>query len=160
MKISKKHLIAVIIFISVFTEIQAQYGNGYGNGYGNSGGYGGRQRSSIPQAESAPEKPEPLTAEQIVDSEMPNITEALGLNPFEEAIVRTTLTKSIQKRIELQILKLTPEKTREAIEKIGKEQDEELKSALPEDKYEAFVELQKNRFKEKKKKNKKKKKKD
>jgi hypothetical protein len=152
MKIYSKFLIAILIVFGTFTEVQAQYG--YGSGYGNSG-YG-RQRNTIPQATSQPEEPEPLTAEQIVDLEMPNITEAVGLNPFEEAIVRTSLIKTVQKRIELQILKLEPEKTREAIEKIQKEQDEELKTSLPEDKYEAFKQLQKDRFKTKKKKKKKK----
>lgn len=149
MKTYVKYLIAVLMTISAYTEIHAQYGNGYGNGYG------GRQRSAIPQATTPQEEPKALTAEEIVDNEMPNITAVVGLNPFEEAIVRTTLTKYVQKRIELQILKLDPDKTREAIETISKDQDEELKSSLPEEKYEAFMQLQKDRFKTKKKKKKK-----
>jgi len=149
MKTYVKYLVAVLITISAYSEIHAQYGNGYGNGYG------GRQRSAIPQATTPQEEPKALTAEEIVDNEMPNITEVVGLNPFEEAIVRTTLTKYVQKRIELQILKLDPDKTREAIETISKDQDEELKSSLPEEKYEAFMQLQKDRFKTKKKKKKK-----
>ncbi|MBO0593074.1 hypothetical protein I2486_16855 [Cellulophaga sp. E16_2] len=156
MKIYLKSLIAILTLVLSSVEINAQYGNGYGrsgNGYG-------RQRNSIPQAQTPQEEPKALTAEQIVDNEMPNITESVGLNPFEEAIVRTILTKSVQKRIELQILKLTPDKTREAMEKIVKEQEEELKEGLPEDKYEAFEKLQKERFKSKKKKKKKKKNKD
>ncbi|MBU2996119.1 hypothetical protein KO500_06725 [Cellulophaga baltica] len=156
MKTYSKLLIAILIMFGTYTELQAQYG--YGNGYGNRG-YGS-QRNSIPQATSQPEEPDPLTADQIVDLEMPNITESLGLNPFEEAIVRTSLIKSVQARIELQILKLEPEKTREAIEKIQKEQDEELKTSLPEEKYDAFKKLQKDRFKTKKKKKKKDKKED
>jgi len=90
---------------------------------------------------------------------MPSITEALGLDPFEEAIVRTTLVQSVQQRIELQILELEPLKMKEEVEKIQRRQDAELKAGLPEDKYEAFVELQENRFRAKKKKDKKKKKK-
>ncbi|WP_158977650.1 hypothetical protein [Cellulophaga sp. L1A9] len=156
MKIFLKSLIAILTLALSSVEIQAQYGNGYG---GSGNGYG-RQRSSIPQAQTPQEEPKALTAEQIVDNEMPNITEAVGLNPFEEAIVRSILTKSVQKRIELQILKLEPEKTREAMEKIVKEQEEELRAGLPEDKYEAFEKLQKDRFKSKKKKKKKKKNKD
>jgi hypothetical protein len=153
MKIYVTSLIAILTFALLPIEMNAQYGNGYGNGGGS--GYG-RQRNSIPQAQTPQEEPKALTAEEIVDNEMPNITENVGLNPFEEAIVRSILTKSVQKRIELQILKLDPEKTREAMEKIVKEQEEELKEGLPEDKYEAFVKLQKDRFKSKKKKKKKK----
>jgi hypothetical protein len=59
--------------------------------------------------------------------------------------------------MELQILKLEPEKMREEYEKLAKLQDEEIKAGLPEDKYKAYMELQKNRFKTKKKKKKKKK---
>tara|TARA_R110000868_G_scaffold4211_13_gene26707 strand:+ start:114012 stop:114479 length:468 start_codon:yes stop_codon:yes gene_type:complete len=155
MKTYSKFLLALIMPLLATIEMQAQYGNGYGRG-----GYGGRQRNNIPQTQTPQEEPKALTAEEIVEQEMPNITEVLGLNPFEEAIVKTTLTKSVQKRIELQILKLSPEKTKEAMENIVKEQDEELKSNLPEEKYEAFVQLQKDRFKVKKKKKKKKKTKD
>tara|TARA_R110000868_G_scaffold181681_1_gene422617 strand:- start:561 stop:1013 length:453 start_codon:yes stop_codon:yes gene_type:complete len=147
MKTYVKYLVAILITISALTEIRAQYGSGYG--------YGGRQRSAIPQAQTPQEQPKALTAEEIVDNEMPNITEVVSLNPFEEAIVRTTLTKYVQKRIELQILNLDPEKTREALDKITEEQDEELKSSLPDEKYEAFMQLQKDRFKTKKKKKKK-----
>ena len=154
MKTKVKYILIFLTIYSAFTDINAQYGNGYGNGYG------GRQRNSIPQAQSPQEEPKALTAEQIVDNEMPNITEVVGLNAFEEAIVRTILTKYVQKRIELQILKLAPDKTREAMENIVKEQDEELKASLPEEKYEAFTQLQKDRFKTKKKKKKKKKNKD
>ncbi|MFC4097792.1 hypothetical protein [Euzebyella saccharophila] len=129
------------IFLVVFgLEIQAQYGYGYGSGYG----YGyGRQRNAIPQVEHTPKEPEPKTAEQIVDGEMPNITEALDLNEFESAVLSSILKKYVQKRIEMQILELTPEQMREGMEKITKAQDEELKAGLPLDKYEAFVEMQK-----------------
>ena len=149
MKTKVKYIVALVVIFSTFTDIQAQYGNGYGNGYG------GRQRNTMPQTPSPQEEPKALTAEQIVDNEMTNITEVVGLNPFEEAIVRTILTKYVQKRIELQILKLDPEKTRAAMENIVKDQEEELKASLPEEKYEAFAQLQKDRFKSKKKKKKK-----
>jgi len=133
-------------------ELLAQYG--YGSPY--YGGMYGRQRSSIPQAgPSSPEKETPPTASEIVDAQMPTITETLGLDPFEEAVVRTTLTQSVQQKIELQILKLEPLKMREEFEKIDKNQNETLKAGLPPDKYEAFVELQENSFNPKKKKRKK-----
>lgn len=135
-----------------FNGLMAQYG--YGSPY--YGGMYGRQRSSIPQAgPTSPEKETPPTAEEIVNAQMPTITEALGLDPFEEAVVRTTLTQSVQQKIELQILKLEPLKMREEFEKIDKDMDEALKAGLPPEKYEAFVQLQENSFKPKKKKRKK-----
>lgn len=149
MKTQANYILTFLIIFLAITDIQAQYGNGYGNGYG------GRQRNTMPQTPSPQEEPKALTAEQIVDNEMPNITEVVGLNPFEEAIVRTILTKYVQKRIELQILKLDPEQARAAMEKMVKDQEDELKSSLPEEKYEAFAQLQKDRFKSKKKKKKK-----
>jgi hypothetical protein len=57
-------------------------------------------------------------------------------------------------------LGLEPLKAKEEMEKIEKKQNEELKAGLPEDKFNAFMELQENRFKSKKKKKNKKKKKD
>lgn len=135
-------------------ELVAQYG--YGSPYYGGGMYG-RQRSSIPQAgpSSSEKKETPPTAAEIVDAQMPTITEALELDPFEEAVVRTTLTQSVQQKIELQILKLEPIKMREEFEKIDKSQNETLKAGLPPEKYEAFVELQENSFNPKKKKRKK-----
>ncbi len=151
MKTNLKHTLTFCTLLVVAFKMQAQFNNGYG-----SGANGGRQGNTIPQAETPPEAPKALTAEEIVDQEIPNITEVLGLNPFEEAIVKTTLTKYVQKRIELEILKLNPEKTAEAMMNLSKAQDEELKSSLPEEKYNAFVQLKENRFKTKKKKKKKK----
>ncbi|MDB2607044.1 hypothetical protein N9Y48_04640, partial [Zobellia sp.] len=124
-------------------EVVAQYGyggGGYGYGYGQ--GYG-RQRNSIPQAQEAPKEPEPKTAEQIVDGEMPNIASVLELNEFETAVMSSVLKKYLQKRIEMQILELSPEQMREGMEKITKAQDEELKAGLPIEKYDAFVAMQK-----------------
>jgi hypothetical protein len=89
---------------------------------------------------------------------MPKITEAIDLNDFEQAVVNSILTKYVQQRIELQLLKLEPDKMREGLEKIQQDQEAELKAGLPEDKYLAFVELAKNKFQVKKKKKKKRKK--
>ncbi|MDB4292679.1 hypothetical protein N9954_04675, partial [Maribacter sp.] len=110
--------------------------------------------------------PKPKTAAEIVDDQMPTISETLELNDFESAILGSVLKKYVQQRIEMQILKLSPEKMREGYEKITENQDEELKAGLPPEKYEAFVALmekgiqktKKEKKKEKKKKAKKKKK--
>ena len=167
MKIYKTYLIALFTLLLGAVEIQAQYGYGSGYGYGGYGyGYGrgsqlGRGRSSIPQAQTPQKEPEKLTADEIVDREMPAIAEAIELNEFETAVLGSVLKKYVQERIEMQILKLTPDKMREGMEKITERQTEELKAGLPLEKYEAFVELQKNGVaktnKERKKKEKKKK---
>ena len=138
----KFFILLLILFSS--SEIFAQYGyGGRGNGYGR-GGYGyGRQRSTIPQAQETAKGAEPETAEQLVDGEMPSITEALELNDFEQAVLSSVLKKYVQERIEAQILQLPPEKMREVYDNITKRQDEELKAGLPLEKYEAFVALQK-----------------
>lgn len=104
-----------------------------------------------------PHKEEPKTAEELVEAEMPKITEALELNAFEQAVVSSILTKYVQQRIELQILKLPKEQTMAALEKIAQDQNRELKQGLPVEKYEGFVELQENGYKGKKKRKKKKK---
>ncbi len=145
MKTNTKFLIISFIFMLVGAELQAQYGYGRGYGYGSGYGYGyGRQRSAIPQAQETPKEPEPKTAGQIVDDEMPAIAEAIDLNEFETAVMSSILKKYIQKRIELQILELPQDKMREALEKITEAQTEELKEGLSEEKYLAFVDLQKN----------------
>jgi hypothetical protein len=176
-----KTLIVVFILFLGTPELHSQYGGygggggygygGYGGGYG---GYGSRQggvgrgRTAIPQGPTAPVKEEkPKTAAQIVDGEMPAIAETLGLDPFETAVLSSVLKKYVQERIELQILKLPADKMREAFEKITLRQDEELKAGLPLDKYEAFVQMQKDgvakmqrEFKKEEKRRKKKKKKE
>ncbi|MCX2719459.1 hypothetical protein [Lentiprolixibacter aurantiacus] len=119
----------------------------------------GRQRNMAPAGPVQQQEPKALTAPEIVEQEMPKITEALNLNEFEQAVVSSILTKYVQQRIELQLLKLEPNKMRESIEKIQKNQEEELKAGLPEDKFLAFQELQKNRFQVKRKDKKKRKKK-
>ncbi len=175
MKTNIKYLIAFFIILLSGAEMQAQYGYGYGGGGYGYGGYGGgygrglgRGRgSAIPQATTPKEEPKPKTAEEIVNGEMPAIKETLGLDEFETAVLSTTLKKYVQERIELQILKLPADKMREAYEKITIRQDEDLKAGLPLEKYEAFVQMQKDGVakmrkemkKEEKRKNKKKKKK-
>ncbi len=169
------YLIVLFIVLLSIPEIQAQNGLGRGGlGRGGLGGGGlggggfGRQRSAIPQAgpTQSENKPEPKTAEQIVDVQMPSIAEALNLDEFETAILGSTLKKYVQERIEAQILELPPEKMRELYTKITERQDEELKAGLPLEKYEAFVQLQKDgvtktvKKKKKEKKRKKKKNKD
>ena len=154
MNTNKSFLLSILFGLLSFPFLSAQYGYGYGSGYGY-----GRQRNTIPQATEKPKEPENLTAEQIVDAEMPSITEKLSLNGFEEAVVSSILKKYLQERIEMQILKLPPEKMREGMERITKNQDEELKAGLPLDKYEAFVALQENGFKKVKEKKRRKKRK-
>tara|TARA_R110002051_G_C8681199_1_gene491811 strand:- start:433 stop:894 length:462 start_codon:yes stop_codon:yes gene_type:complete len=152
MRTKNTHIFTVLIVLFSTSLIQAQYG--YGNGYGNNG-YGRRQ-SNIPQTQQAPEKAEPLTAEEIVETQMPAIAEALELNEFEKAVVSTTLIKYMKQRIELQILQLEADKMREAYEKININQDAELKAGLPEEKYEAFQDLKEDGIRKTKRKKKKK----
>ena len=151
MKTNIKYLIAFFIVLLAGAEMQAQFGNGSGGGYGyggygNGGGRGlGRgYNSAIPRADTPPEPPKPKTADEIVDGEMPKIASTLDLNAFETAVLSTTLKKYVQERIELQILKLPGDKMREAFEKITIRQDEELKAGLPIEKYEGFVQMQKD----------------
>ncbi|GGG43916.1 hypothetical protein GCM10011414_11940 [Croceivirga lutea] len=134
----KLQLVLLFTFLGLTSEIYAQYG--YGNGYNRYG----RQRSGIPQAETPAKEPEPLTAEELVEKQMPRIIETLELDPFEEAVVRSTLVKYVQKRMELQILKLPPEKMKEEFDKLGKLQDEEMKAGLPEEKFNLYKSLLEN----------------
>ena len=132
----KAFLLFVLILLALPVQAQVGMGNPYGDPYGR------RQRSSIPTGpEYNPEDDRPRTAEEIVESQMPQIKEAVELNPFEEAVVRSILEKSVQKRIELQILGLDEDTTRESLEKIKQEQDEELKQSLSPEKFEAFMAL-------------------
>lgn len=173
MKFNKAFFLVLFTILLTGVEIQAQYGyGGYGGGGYGYGGYGGggygrggygRGRNTIPQVQEPQKEPENLTAAEIVENEMPSIAEALELNEFEKAVLSSVLKKYLQERIEMQILKLTPEKIREKMDEITERQDEELKAGLPLEKYEAFVEMQKKGVaktaKEKKKRNKKSKKK-
>lgn len=145
--------ILVLLLLMLGSECYAQYNRGMG-----SNGMGG-QRSAIPQAQHAPEPPKPKTSEEIVEDQMPSITEALDLNDFETAVVSSILKKYVQERIEAQILKLTPEKMRETFTDISERQDEELKMSLPPEKYESFLALMEDGVSKTIKKNKKKKRK-
>jgi len=155
MKISRSYLVTLCVALLFVSLAEAQYGygrNGYGNGYG-------RQASRIPQGPAPDTKEEPLTAEELVEKEMPKIVEILGLNEFEKAVVSTTLTKYLKQRMELQLLELGPEKTKEGMRKISEKETADMKAGLPEDKFQAFVELREDGVKKTVKKNKKKKKK-
>ncbi len=133
------------------SEVEAQYRTG--------NPYYGRQNSIVPSADDPKPEPKALTAEEIVDKEMPKIAEAAELNDFEQAVVSSILYKYLKQTIELKLLELEPEKTREGLENIRKNQNEELKAGLPEDKYNLIVEIQEKGFKKVKSKSKKKKKK-
>lgn len=151
MKFNIKYIGLVFLFLLLtIPEANAQYG--YNNGYNRNS----RRNSPIPRTQEPQSKPKNLTAEEIVDREMPKIIEALELNDFEQAVVSSILTKYVQQSIELQILKLSPDKAREASEKIRENQKEELKAGLPEDKFNQLVELQKEGYNKMKKKKKKK----
>lgn len=148
----KTKLPFLLFFIAAFlcVELNAQFMNQ--NRFG-------RGRSAIPQGPTAAEQePEKLTAEEYVDQEMPKFKETMGLDPFEEAVVRSVLVKSVQKRMELQILQLEPKKMREEYEKTIKEQDAELEASLPPEKYQIYLEMRENPSKAKRKQKKKKKK--
>lgn len=117
-------------------------------------------RPAIPQAQGPVSKPEPKTAEELVEEEMPGIIEAVQLDPFEAAVVSSILTRHVKQRMELRILELDQDQTREALEKIELSERAELESGLPPEKYEAMISLKENRYNTKKlKKDKKKKKK-
>jgi hypothetical protein len=151
MKIKKNVVLGLVVLISGSFLAQAQYGYGYGNPYSY-----GRHRSIVPQGPEPEKEVKPRTADEIVDAEMPRITEVLELNEFERAVVSTILSKYVQQSIELQILDLEPDQMREGLEKIRVNQKAELKAGLPEDKYNALIDLQENGFKKTKKKKKKK----
>jgi len=157
MNLNTKYFVLVFLFVVVaIPELYAQYGynNGYNNGYNSN--YSRGRGSGLPRIEDPERKPENLTAEEIVAKEMPKITEAIELNDFEQAVVSSILTKYVQQTIELQLLKLPADKTREAIDKIREGQKEELQAGLPEDKFNQLVELQKQGYSKIKKKKKKK----
>lgn len=155
MKFDRKYFVLVFLLLAIMPLANAQYG--YNNGYNNR--YNQGRRSVIPRTPEPERKPENLTAEEIVDREMPKIIEAIDLNDFEQAVVSAILTKYVQQSIELQILKLPADKAREAAEKIRENQKEELQAGLPEEKFNKLVELQKQGYKKLKKQKKKKKKK-
>jgi hypothetical protein len=119
----------LIFFLGVSTALEAQVNPRY-----QSMGRG----TMASQAQIPQEKEQPKTAEELVEAEMPKINEVVEFSDFEQAILRSILTKYVQQRIEVQILNLGPEKTREAYEIIHRNQEEELKASLPEEKYNAL----------------------
>ena len=148
-------LTALALLITGAAHAQFGYGNGYG---GNRDAYG-RRISAIPNNPAPEPEPENLTAEQLVEQQLPAFKAALELNDFELAVLQSVLTRHVQKRIETQLLKLSPEKTMEAMEAIQKSQDDELAQGLPPEKYEKYLALQEEGFSRVEKKNKQKKKK-
>lgn len=140
----KRYALLTLLLMGAAFAAEAQYG------YYGYGGYYGRRQSIVPQAETPDKKPEPKTADEIVGEEMPGIIEAAELNEFEAAVVRSSLTRYVQQRIELDILKLSPDDTREALEKINRAHREELETGLPPEKYQAIVLLQENGYNAKK----------
>ncbi len=141
----------LVLFISSDFYGQFQRGNNQ-NAFG--------RQSAIPRTQEPQEKEDPKTATEIVDEQMPSITKALELNGFQTAVMSSILKKYLQERIELQILKLTPDDMREAFLKIDERQTEELQAGLPPEKYDAFLDLQKDGITKTLKKKKKKQKKD
>lgn len=134
--ISLKFIVTIcVLFIG--TEFYGQFNRGMNQ----RGGFG--RQSAVPRTQEPPQKEDPKTADELVDEQMPSITEALELNDFETAVMSSILKKYVQERIELQILKLPPEKMNEAFLKINERQTAELETSLPPEKYEAFVDLQK-----------------
>lgn len=154
MKNSKIILFSILTVVLGITVASAQYGYGYGNP-----SYYGRNQRLTPQGPEPEKKEEkPRTADEIVAAEMPQITELLSLNDFEQAVVSSILTKYVQQSIELRILNLEPDKMREGFEKIRINQKAELQAGLPEDKFNALMELQEKGIRKQKKIKKKKKK--
>lgn len=149
-------LMTLLALLSAVT-VQAQFGNG--NGFGGNRDAYGRRISAMPNTPAPEPEPENLTAEQMVEQQLPAFKAALELNDFELAVLQSVLTRHVQKRIETQLLKLSPEKTMETMEAIQKSQDEELAQGLPPEKYEKYLALQEVGFSRMEKKNKQKKKK-
>jgi len=146
--ILRTFVVLSIFFVSV--DVQSQFMNQ--NRFG-------RQRGAIPQGPTAAQQePEKLTAEDYVEEQMPRLIEVMELDPFEQAVVRSILVKSVQKRMELQIMKLEPNKMKEEFKKALKAQDEELEASLPPEKYKIYMEMRENPSKAKRKQKKKKRK--
>ena len=137
----KLHLITFALLAAGLLSTSAQVG--YTDQYYGAGNRGMRQ----PPRER---EVKPLTPEEIVAQQMPKLTEALELDDFEQAILSSILTKYAKKQSELIILELPREKMRESLEQLKEEQQKELETSLPADKYEKLVALQKKGFKKRK----------
>lgn len=142
-------LITFLFLLLGFYTLQSQVG--YTDQY--YGARGNRMR----QAQQNGKEVTPPTPEEIVDLQMPKLTEALGLDDFEQAVVYSILVKFARKHSELQILQLPKDKMREALEAIKESQQDELEAGLPPSKYQLLVDLQENGFKKQKNRKKKKK---
>lgn len=105
-------------------------------------GNGRRMRQPPPNSREV----KPLTPVEIVEKQMPRLTEELSLDEFEQAVISSILTKYAKKQTELQILQLPQDKMREAMEEMKEQQQKELKAGLPDEKYQLLVDLQENGF--------------
>lgn len=135
-----KKSILLLFFVLAALGLNAQVG--YTDQYYGAGNRGMRQ--------SPREEAKPLTPEEVVAQQMPKLTEALELDEFEQAILSSVLTKYAKKHSELIILQLPNDKMREAMDQLKKDQQAELESSLPAEKYKMLVELQENGFKKRK----------
>ena len=136
------HIIAIVFCLLFSLPAEAQYGyNPYGYG----------RRSTVPNTPTPQKKQDPPTADEIVDLQMERLTEDLGLDVFEQAVVRTLMVKYVKKRLELQILQLDQRDTREALDQIQIEQDAEFKASLAPEKFEKYMELREQNGKKEKK---------
>ncbi len=147
----KNHLRRIVILLLVLgtQTVSSQVMNRNRLGAGSPG----------PTAQSQRQE-EPKTAEEMIDIMMPKISESLQLNDFDGAVMRTILLKYMKKRLELRILDLPDERTRELLGQILKEEDAELKGSLSAEVYEGYKKISEEGLNWKKKEEKEKKKKE
>ena len=137
-----KIVLALLLVLGSQESVQGQFGMGGFGGYGYNPYSGmGRMRSSVPRTNVAAEPDAPLTAEEITELEMVKVKEALAIDPFEEAILRSILLEFTKKRIELQILKVDPKTLTESFRKLNDLENERLKTELSFATYEKLIEL-------------------
>ena len=157
----RKLFLSLLIVLTTI-PIYSQFGYG-GYGYGGYGGYGygryGRGATGIPRPSIPDEEVAPPTAEEIVEQQLLVIKESVDLDPFETAIVQSTLLEFTKKRIELQILKPSPEELQEAARKIAEDEENRLRQNLSPEKFQEILDLKNPKARKKDKDEKKKKKK-
>jgi len=147
---AKPFILGLILLLIMGTQtVLSQVMNRNRYGAGNPG----------PTAQSQRQE-EPKTAEEMIDIMMPKISESLKLNDFDEAVMRAILLKYMKKRLELRILELPDERTREILGQILKEEDAELRSSLSLEVYEGYKKISEEGLNWKKKEEKEKKKKE
>lgn len=144
------HILLFGACVLLTAPVQAQWGNPYGYG----------RRSAVPNTPTPQKKQEPPTAEEIVDLQMDRLTEDLGLDVFEQAVVKTIMVKYVKKRLDLQHQQLDAREVREVLDDLQQQQDNEFKTSLSPEKYEKYMSLRESNSKKKKRKKKKKKDKD